>query len=148
MYSVEYHYYYNFQSMMLCNLFGMRDDRWVSRLQLFDRMKIENPTYRGQVRVVSGDFSQPNLGIDEVDVDTIRSKINVVIHLAATTTDNPTLHEAVCTNVRATRDLMVLTKRFQNLKVVASIFLPSPKLRDIHCFLGVSVFFSFYNRDS
>ncbi|XP_025409446.1 fatty acyl-CoA reductase wat-like isoform X2 [Sipha flava] len=93
---------------------------------LFDRMKIENPMYRSQVRVVTGDFSQPNLGIDEVDVDTIRSKINVVIHLAATTADNnPTLHAAVCTNVRATRDLMVLAKRFQNLKAfvhVSSIF--------------------------
>lgn len=81
-------------------------------------MKIENPTYYSQIQVVNGDFSEPNLGIDEVDVNRIKSKINVVIHLAATSTKkNPTLHEAVCTNVRATRDLIALSKRFQNLKV-------------------------------
>lgn len=81
-------------------------------------MKIENPTYRSQVQVVNGDCCQPNMGIDEADVNRIKSKINVVIHLAATTTNNnPSLREAVCTNVRATRDLIILTKRFQNLKV-------------------------------
>lgn len=88
-------------------------------LQLFDRMKIENPQYRGQVQVVRGDCSQPSLGIDEADVNRIECAINVVIHLAATaTSDNdPTLHEAVSTNVRATRDLIILAKRFPNLKV-------------------------------
>lgn len=82
-------------------------------------MKIENPQYRGQVQVVRGDCSQPSLGIDEADVNRIECAINVVIHLAATaTSDNdPTLHEAVSTNVRATRDLIVLAKRFLNLKV-------------------------------
>lgn len=81
-------------------------------------MKIENPMYRCQVQVVRGDCSLPNVGIDEADVNRIKSKINIVIHLAATTTNNnPTLHAAVCTNVRATRDLVVLIKRFQNLKV-------------------------------
>lgn len=90
-------------------------------------MKIENPTYRSQVQAIGGDFSQPDLGMDEADVNRIKFKINVVIHLAATTTDNsdPTLHAAVCTNVRATRDLIELSKRFQNLKVGA----PKPPKR-------------------
>jgi len=98
-------------------------------IQLFDRMKIENPTYRSQVQAIRGDFSQPDMGMDEADVNRIKFKINVVIHLAATTTDNsdpPTLHAAVCTNVRATRDLIELSKRFQNLKVGAS---PKPPNR-------------------
>lgn len=81
-------------------------------------MKIENPTYRSQVQVLRGDCSQPNLGIDEADIYKIKLKINVVIHLAAITSgNNPGLRMAVCTNVRATRDLIVLTKCFQNLKV-------------------------------
>jgi len=86
-------------------------------------MKIENPTYRSQVQVVRGDCSQPDLGMDEADVNRIKYKINVVIHLAAITTDNgdsATLRAAVCTNVRATRDLIVLSKCFQNLKVGTS----------------------------
>lgn len=94
---------------------------FVFRLQFFDRMKIENPTYRSQVQVVKGDCFQPNIGVDEAVWNRIASKINVVIHLAAaTTTDNHPycmLHTAVYTNVRATRDLIVLTKCFQNLKV-------------------------------
>lgn len=81
-------------------------------------MKIVNPTYHNQVRVVRGDCSQPNLGIDEADVNRMKSKINVVIHLAATMNDNnPAFRIAVCTNVRATRDLINLMRCFQNLKV-------------------------------
>ncbi|XP_015377896.1 PREDICTED: fatty acyl-CoA reductase 1-like, partial [Diuraphis noxia] len=86
----------------------------------FDRMKIENPTYRSQVQVVRGDCFQPNIGVDEAVWNRIASKINAIIHLAAATrSDNHpycTLHTAVYTNVRATRDLIVLTKRFKNLK--------------------------------
>lgn len=82
-------------------------------------MKVENPQYRNQVKVMRGDYLLPGMGIEEDDVIRIVSAANVVIHLAATgKSDNgPTLHEAVCTNVRATRDLIVLAKRFQNLKV-------------------------------
>lgn len=87
-------------------------------VQLFDRMKIENPTYRNQVQVIKGDCSQPNMGIDKEDVDRIKSVINVVIHLAgATANNNPALHLAVTTNIRGTRDLVTMVKRFQNLKV-------------------------------
>lgn len=89
-------------------------------------MKMENPTYRSQVQVVKGDCFQPNIGIDEADLSRIESKINAVIHLAAaTTSDNHPycmLHMAICTNVRATRDLIILTKRFRNLKVRSSLF--------------------------
>lgn len=89
-------------------------------------MKIENPTYRSQVQVVRGDCFQPNIGADEAVLNRIASKINAVIHLAAaTTTDNHPycmLHKAIYTNVRATRDLIVLTKRFQNLKVGSDSF--------------------------
>jgi len=82
-------------------------------------MKIENPFYRNQVQVLRGDCSQPGVGIDEADVYRIQSEINVIIHLATTamSDSDPTLDEAVRTNVRATRDLIVLAKRFQNLKV-------------------------------
>lgn len=89
-------------------------------------MKMENPTYRSQVQVVRGDCFQPNIGIDEVDLRRIESKINAIIHLAtANTSDNHPycmLHMAICTNVRATRDLILLTKRFQNLKVRSGLF--------------------------
>lgn len=82
-------------------------------------MKVENPQYRNQVKVVRGDCLLPGVGIDEIDVIRMASTANVVIHLAATSkSDNgPTLQEAVRTNVRATRDLIILAKRFRNLKV-------------------------------
>lgn len=82
-------------------------------------MKIDNPLYRSQVKVVRGDCSQPGLGMDKADVNRIESEINVVVHLAATASSDsdPTLHEAVRTNVRATRDLISLAKRLPNLKV-------------------------------
>lgn len=84
-------------------------------------MKIENPTYRSQVQVVRGDCFQPNIGVDEAVLNRIAPKINAVIHLAAATTAENHLYcmlqTAVFTNVRATRDLVVLTKSFKNLKV-------------------------------
>ncbi|XP_025194174.1 fatty acyl-CoA reductase wat-like [Melanaphis sacchari] len=103
----------------------------------FDRMKRENPTYRSQVQVVRGDCFQPNIGIDEVDLSRIESKINVVIHLAAaTTTIHPycMLNMAVCINVRGTRDLIVLIKRFQNLKafVYVSSAFTNPSILDVY----------------
>ncbi|CAH1721756.1 unnamed protein product [Aphis gossypii] len=104
----------------------------------FDRMKMENPTYRSQVVVVKGDCFQPNIGLDEADLSRIESKINAVIHLAAaTTSDNHPycmLHMAICTNVRATRDLIILTKRFKNLKAfvyLSSVF-TNPSVLDVY----------------
>lgn len=81
---------------------------------------MENPGYRSQVQAIGGDCTQPGLGVRETDLTAIESKINVVIHLAATAVGclrEPGFKSAVCTNVRATRDLIVLSKRFQNLKV-------------------------------
>lgn len=81
---------------------------------------MENPRYRSQVQAIGGDFIQPSLGMREADLKRIESIINVVIHLAATavsSTHESGFRSAVYTNVRATRDLIALSKRFKNLKV-------------------------------
>ncbi|XP_050423207.1 uncharacterized protein LOC126834987 [Adelges cooleyi] len=93
---------------------------------LFDRMKIENPGYVNHVQVICGDCASPNIGIAEEDLRQLSSKINVVIHLASIAANsNCTLRSAIYTNVRATIDLVVLAKRFPNLKAfihISSVF--------------------------
>ena len=56
---------------------------WFS-LQIFDRLRKENPAFELKIKPVEGDMMEPNLGISNDDEDHLRNRVNLVFHSAAT----------------------------------------------------------------
>lgn len=86
-------------------------------LQLFLKLRNEQPKFRHQIVALAGDCSQPNLGMSAQDRATIIREVSIVFHVAATVRFDEKLKLAVPINVRSTRDMLNLCKEITNLKV-------------------------------
>lgn len=86
-------------------------------MQLFKKLKDEQPKFRHQIVAVAGDCSQPNLGMSSQDRAAIIREVSIVFHVAATVRFDEKLKLAVPINVRSTRDILTLCKEITNLKV-------------------------------
>jgi alcohol-forming fatty acyl-CoA reductase len=102
---------------------------------MFDHMKEICPKFRYLVQAVSGDCSSPQLGISEMDQDMLIKKVkkwancreyplqmseslqvNIVFHMAATVRFDEKLKIATQINVQATKDMLMLCSKMENLK--------------------------------
>ncbi|GBM52966.1 hypothetical protein AVEN_111317-1 [Araneus ventricosus] len=50
---------------------------------IFEKLKNETPDLLGKVRVISGDASLPNLGMNEVDTHLLLEEVSIVFHCSA-----------------------------------------------------------------
>ncbi|GBM93529.1 hypothetical protein AVEN_68184-1, partial [Araneus ventricosus] len=50
---------------------------------IFEKLKQETPKLLGKVRVISGDASLPNLGMNEDDTHLLLEEVSIVFHCAA-----------------------------------------------------------------
>lgn len=80
-------------------------------------MKKEQKDYIKKVFLINGDISQPDVGLNDEDKKIITSEVNVIFHCAATVRFDEPLKRACQINVRATRDLLRMTKQMKKLKV-------------------------------
>nr|XP_012226639.1 PREDICTED: putative fatty acyl-CoA reductase CG5065 [Linepithema humile] len=83
---------------------------------LFERLKDKQPNFRDQIVAITGDCSQPNLGISSEDRATLIREVSIVFHIAATVKFNEKLKLAVTINVGGTKDVLNLCKEIHNLK--------------------------------
>ena len=86
-------------------------------LQIFDKLKSEQPTCLRKVEIIRGDCLKPNLGISDKERIILQAEVNVVFHVAATVRFDAPLRTAVNINVRSTRDLLDIAKNMCKLKV-------------------------------
>lgn len=86
-------------------------------LQVFAKLKDEQPKFRHQIVAIAGDCSQPNLGMSSQDRATLIREVSIVFHVAATVRFDEKLKLAVPINVRSTRDVVNLCKEITDLKV-------------------------------
>lgn len=86
-------------------------------VQLFSKLKDEQPKFRHQIVAIAGDCSEPNLGISSQDWATLIQEVSIVFHVAATVRFDEKLPLAVAINVRSARDVLRLCKEIQDLKV-------------------------------
>ncbi|XP_018905583.2 fatty acyl-CoA reductase wat [Bemisia tabaci] len=88
---------------------------------IFERMKKEVPAYLERVAAISGDCMLPMCGVSSKDQELMKREINVVFHVAATVRFDAKMRFAVNINIRATRDLLTLSRQFDNLKAFVHI---------------------------
>ena len=77
--------------------------------------------HRARVMAISGDVSQPRLGLSENDWHSLTLEVTRVIHSAATVRFDHTLPEAREINVEGTRRLLDFAAACANLRVVAYV---------------------------
>ena len=53
-------------------------------LQLFDKVRHEQPTFHYKLHAIPGEMCEPDLGISQSDQDMLVSKIHILFHSAAT----------------------------------------------------------------
>lgn len=67
--------------------------------------------------MIEGDISAEGLGVSPGDRQLLMQRVNVVFHLAAATSPDESLKNAVLSNVRGTKDLLQLCGQCPRLKV-------------------------------
>ncbi|XP_023238988.1 fatty acyl-CoA reductase 1-like [Centruroides sculpturatus] len=89
--------------------------------KVFGRMKEERPNYREKLHIISGDLSEPLLGISETDLDLLSSEVSIVYHVAATVRFDEALKIAVEQNLLGTKRLIEVCKRLRNLESLVHV---------------------------
>ena len=84
---------------------------------MFDRLRKDHPTFKEKIRIISGDCSLPGLGLSPQDRAGLIEHVDVVFNVAATVRFDEPLKFAIQTNIQGTRDLMLLCRDCQNIKV-------------------------------
>ncbi|KAF2881904.1 hypothetical protein ILUMI_24285 [Ignelater luminosus] len=83
---------------------------------LFGEVKKEHPNFLDNVILMEGDCALPNLGLSEQSRQTLLNEVNCVFHCAANLRFKEKIRTAAYINVRATKDILMLSKNMENLK--------------------------------
>lgn len=83
--------------------------------QVYNSVKKLYPDFAKKIVVVAGNITELQLGLSEKDVQLVTDEVNIFFHVAATTRFDESLKSAVLTNVRATREIVLLASKCKNL---------------------------------
>ncbi|XP_063221090.1 fatty acyl-CoA reductase wat-like isoform X2 [Bacillus rossius redtenbacheri] len=98
--------------------------------EVFERMKSEQPDWQSRLVFVSGDCSQPRLGLSDTDYHHLTQHVNIVLHLAATVRFDETLKVAIAINVKGTEEVIRLCRDCVHLK--AAVYVSTAYSNCIH----------------
>jgi fatty acyl-CoA reductase len=87
---------------------------------VFDVLRQQNPNFTEKIIPIEGDVMELNLGISVQDMVRIKD-VSIVFHSAASVRFDDTLKYAVLVNARGTREVMKLSEKFANIKVVMHV---------------------------
>ncbi|XP_077518279.1 putative fatty acyl-CoA reductase CG5065 [Amblyomma americanum] len=87
----------------------------VFNMPVFDRLKKEKPGAFEKVKVVAGDLTLPNLGLNDVEQAALLEEVSVVFHLGATVRFNEPFKRVVAINVLGTRTVLDLSRKMSKL---------------------------------
>lgn len=85
--------------------------------QSFEPLKRKFPNFKQKIKLVVGDVSLPDLGLNEEDREKLVSEVDCVVHFAATVRFNESIRTATYINVRGVRDILKLCKQMKKLRV-------------------------------
>lgn len=71
---------------------------------------------------ISGDVSLKGLGLKPIDREMLIEKVSIIFHVAASVRFDESLHQAVFTNMRSTRDVCILAEEMKKLVVCIYFF--------------------------
>lgn len=85
---------------------------------VFQHLSKYVPNFLDRIEIVTGDLSQPRMGIQNVAIlDELKENVEIVIHAAADVRFNEPLYNLIWCNLIGTRDLLELSKQMRKLKV-------------------------------
>lgn len=87
----------------------------------FDRLKREQPKFVNKIELITGDCTLPDLGLDPKDRLKIINSVNCIFHCAATVRFDEKIRNSTYINVRATRDILRLSKELKHLKSIVYV---------------------------
>ncbi|KAH8026768.1 hypothetical protein HPB51_024317 [Rhipicephalus microplus] len=100
-------------------------------MEVFSRLREENPSALSKVVSVTGDILEPGLGLSEEDIAELVENVSIVYHSAASVRFDEPLRKAIDINVLGTRRVLELCH----------------KLKNITAFVHVSTAYCFCNRN-
>ncbi|XP_064480324.1 putative fatty acyl-CoA reductase CG5065 isoform X1 [Ornithodoros turicata] len=93
----------------------------ILKMQVFQRLRQERPESFQKIVVLDGDLTLPDLGLKPQDRALLISKVNVVIHSAATVKFDEPIKNAVRMNLNGTRKIINLCNEMEDLKVLVHV---------------------------
>lgn len=90
-------------------------------MQVFDRIRAENPKQLDKITVIKGDVSIDGLGIDENDRNRLIDNVTMVFHCAANVRFDQDITGAVNMNTLGTERILKLAEQMTNLKVLEHV---------------------------
>ncbi|KAG5336094.1 FACR1 reductase, partial [Acromyrmex heyeri] len=91
------------------------------KLPLYDKLREEHFSSFEKIVPISGDVSKKELSLSVADRQMLVERVTIIIHAAASVRFNNSLAYAICTNVRATRDICILAQSMKNLKALVYV---------------------------
>ena len=99
-----------------CELYLLEHGRFRQRLETFLDEQFSDPEQRKRVRVISGDVSEPGLGLERAIRDELKQRVTHVIHLAALYNLSAPREISMRINVDGTRHLLDFLGEIRSLK--------------------------------
>jgi thioester reductase-like protein len=99
-----------------CDVYLLENGRFRERLEAYLDATIVDPATRARVKVLSGDISQPDLGLDQLTVDELRDRVSHVIHLAALYSLAAPRDVSMRVNVDGTRNVLDFVETMPSLE--------------------------------
>ncbi|KAH9522304.1 hypothetical protein DERF_005890 [Dermatophagoides farinae] len=88
----------------------------LTECQVFDRIRQQYPERLQKLKAISGDIRYPGLGINPIDLQTIRDNVSIIFHSAATIRFDEPLKYALLINTLGTKRVVQLAKKLTNLR--------------------------------
>lgn len=91
----------------------------VCRGPVFQHLSKYDPNFLHRIKIVAGDLSECNMGIQKTDdiLSELIENVEIVIHAAADVRLNESLYNLIWVNLVGTRDLLELAKQMRRLQV-------------------------------
>jgi fatty acyl-CoA reductase len=90
-------------------------------LPLFQRIISEKPQVMGKILVISGEVSEPKLGMSEKDLEYVVENTNVIFHVAASVQFNVPLRFSIFANLIATKEILEIAKMMKSLQAMVHV---------------------------
>ncbi|XP_026688322.1 fatty acyl-CoA reductase 1-like, partial [Diaphorina citri] len=88
---------------------------------IFERLHLEVPDFKSKIHVLPCNLELRDLGLSPENKQMLISRVNIVLHGAATLRFDEDLQVAIQTNVRGTREVLNLAKQCPNLKMLTYV---------------------------
>ncbi|XP_071955375.1 fatty acyl-CoA reductase 1-like [Antedon mediterranea] len=89
--------------------------------KLFDKLRQSQPNFADKIHAINSDLQHSKLGLSDEDIATLREKVTVVFHVAATIKFDEKLGLSLKLNVVATQEMLKLCKEMNSLKVFVHV---------------------------